>query len=92
MTNTPGTTPRPTLGRIVIYRGKEGLQARRAAIVSATVDSLDPRGVQLESVPGLDSDLHVHLFVLTPSASGFFVEYNIGPGDEPGQWSWPARV
>jgi hypothetical protein len=89
---------KPTLGRIVHYRGKVGLQAPRAAIVTATVDSLDPRGVDSGQVPGLDSDQHVHLWVFTPAvlgpnaAAGGFPEFNVAPGAEPGQWSWPPRV
>lgn len=86
----------PTLGRIVQYRGKQGLQAMRAAIVTATVDTLDPRGVEAGEVPALDSPNHVHLHVFTPSTAGFFVEFNV-PQDEPGMcrpgmWQWPTRV
>lgn len=82
----------PTTGCIVRYRGKEGYQAVRAAIVTADVDTLDPRGVEAGSVPALDSPEHVHLWVFTPGMSGGFAEFNIGPGDGPGQWSWPPRV
>lgn len=85
-------TPRPTLGRIVHYRGKIGYNARRAAIVVGTVDNLDPRGVTAGEVPSLDDEQHVHLMVLTPSDRGFFMEYNIGPGAGPGQWQWPERT
>lgn len=84
--------PSPTLGRILHYRGKLGLNALRAAIVTATVDSLDPRGVEAGEVPALDSSLHVHLWVYTPSNQGGFAEYNVPPGDGPGQWVWPPRV
>lgn len=65
-----GNRVKPTLGRIVHYRGKQGLLAPRAAIVTATVDSLDPRGVEAGQVPALSSDEHVHLWVYTPAASG----------------------
>lgn len=82
----------PTLGRIVHYRGKQGLLAMRAAIVTGTVDSLDPRGVESGQVRALDSDSHVHLWVFTPGESGGFAEFNVAPGDDPGQWSWPPRV
>lgn len=86
---------KPTLGRIVHYRGKQGHQALRAAIVTATRDTLDPRGVASGEVPALDSDTHVHLHVLTPGERGFFVEFNV-PQDEPGlcrpgTWQWPTR-
>lgn len=84
--------PKPTLGRIVHYRGKLGFHAMRAGIVTGTVDSLDPRGIQGGLVPALDSEHHVHLWVFTPGESGGFPEFNVAPGDEPGQWSWPARV
>jgi hypothetical protein len=79
---------RPALGCIVGYRGKLGYQAPRAAIVTATVASLDPRGVQAGDVPALDSDQHVHLWVFTPSHTGGFDEYNVAPGGGPGEWSW----
>jgi hypothetical protein len=84
---TTSDSPRPTLGRIVHYRGKQGYQAPRCAIVTGTVDSLDPRGVESGAVPALDSDQHVHLWVFTPGEVGF-PEYNIGPGTSPGEWSW----
>ncbi|MEU4589986.1 hypothetical protein [Micromonospora aurantiaca (nom. illeg.)] len=83
---------RPTTGRIVRYRGKQGLNAVRAAIVTADVDTLDPRGVAAGEVPPLDSDQHVHLWVFTPGEKGGFAEFNVAPGDDPGQWSWPPRV
>lgn len=95
---------RPTLGRIVHYRGKQGLLAPRAAIVTATVDSLDPRGVASGEVPALDSAEHVHLWVFTPGDKGGFAEYNVprgaAPAGEaetahyipPGTWCWPPRV
>jgi hypothetical protein len=93
---------KPTLGRIVHYRGKQGVLAMRAAIVTATVDTLDPGNVEAGHVPGLDSPEHVHLHVFTPGPSGGFVEYNVPlgepgehqPGQEipPGSWCWPPRV
>jgi hypothetical protein len=79
---------KPTLGDIVHYRGKQGYQAPRCAIVTGTVDSLDPRSVEAGAVRALDSDQHVHLWVFTPGDSGGFPEYNIGPGTSPGEWSW----
>lgn len=94
----------PTLGRIVHYRGKQGFLAPRAAIVTATGDSLDPRGVASGDVPGLDSPTHVHLWVFTPGDKGGFAEYNVprgqpAEGEEatagmipPGTWCWPPRV
>lgn len=90
--------PKATLGRIVHYRGNRGLQTMRAAIVTATVDTLDPRGVDAGDVPPLTDDEHVHLWVYTPSAAGGFPEFNVphGHGDEaggdipPGSWTWPT--
>lgn len=86
----------PTIGRIVHYRGKQGLQTMRAAIVTADVSTLDPRGVEAGEVPALDSDTHVHLWVFTPAERGGFAEFNV-PQDEPGNcrpgmWQWPTRV
>lgn len=86
--------PFPTIGRVVQYRGKQGYQALRAAIVTATVDTLDPRGVEAGEVPALDSKRHVHLWVFTPSNAGGFAEFNV-PLDEPGKcrpgyWQWPT--
>lgn len=95
---------RPSLGRIVHYRGKQGYQAARAAIVTGTVDSLDPRGADAGATPALDSDQHVHLWVFTPGSSAGFPESNIPFGEAvdglestagtipPGTWCWPPRV
>lgn len=83
---------KPTLGRIVHYRGKLGLHAVRAAVVSCTVDNLERQGVEMGTVPDLDDDMHVHLHVFTPSSVGYFVEYNVPHGDGPGRWFWPPRV
>lgn len=79
----------PTLGRIVHYVGKQGIHARRAAIVSCTVAELKPEG----DAPALDSDMHVHLCVLTPGERGHFSEFNVphDPDGAPGTWSWPPR-
>ncbi len=82
----------PVTGQIVRYRGKMGLLAMRAAIVTADVDTLDLRGVASGEVPGLDSPQHVHLWVFTPGEKGGFAEFNVAPGNSPGQWSWPPRV
>jgi hypothetical protein len=94
---------KPSLGRIVHYRGKTGLAAMRAAIVTADTNSLDPRGVEAGEVPALSSDMHVHLWVFTPGARGGFEEYDVAPGGvagggdavgeiAPGTWCWPPRV
>jgi len=91
---------KPTLGRIVHYRGKQGRLAMRAAIVTGTVDSVTADGVASGDVPGLDDEQHVHLWVFTPGESGGFAEFNVphGQTDEagtdipPGSWCWPERV
>jgi len=83
---------KPTLGRIVHYRGKIGRQAMRAAIVTGTQDSVTLDGIAAGDVPPLDSAMHVHLWVFTPGASGGFPEYNVAPGAGAGQWCWPPRV
>jgi hypothetical protein len=81
----------PSLCRSVIYRGRHGFHALRAAVVIATQDTLDPRGVEAGAVPALDSQMHVHLHVFTPSDQQGWTEYNVPYGDGPGQWSWPPR-
>lgn len=90
---------KPSLGRVVHYRGNQGRLALRAAIVTGTVDSLDPDGVASGDAPALDSERHVHLWVFTPGSSGGFPEFNVpqGEGSEggeiaPGSWCWPPRV
>ena len=95
---------KPALGSIVHYRGKRGLLAARAAVVTATVDTLDPRGVASGDVPALSSDEHVHLWVYTPGAQGGFAEFDVPRGEPadgepvtagtipPGTWCWPPRV
>jgi len=91
---------KPTLGRIVHYRGNQGRQAMRAAIVTGTTVSLDPGGIASGDVPALDSDEHAHLWVFTPGASGGFAEFNVPRGEsprpgepiQPGSWCWPSRA
>lgn len=89
---------KPTLGRIVHYRGKQGYHAMRAAIVTCDANSLDPRGVEAGVIPALDSDEHVRLWVFTPGEAGGFTEYNVAPGEPgddgipPGTWMWPPRA
>lgn len=82
--------PAPTIGRVVHYRGKIGLNALRPAMVVCDVNTLDPRGVAAGAIPGLDDEMHVHLRVFGPGDE--FTEYNVGPGTGPGEWSWPHRV
>lgn len=62
-------TAAPTIGRVVIYRSRTG-DYDVPAVVTATRPSLNPKGVQAGHVPGLDTDRHVHLTVLTPGRPG----------------------
>lgn len=87
----------PTLGRIVHYRGKRGVQAMRAAMVVMDWDSWVREG----DVPALSSPSHVHLWVFTPGEQGGFMEYDVANGEDitslatpipPGTWRWPPRV
>jgi hypothetical protein len=81
---------KPTVGRIVHYRAKTRGYTL-PAIVTATAGSLDPDGIAMGHIPALDSEEHVHLHVFTAGAQVGYQEFNVAPGDEPGQWSWPAR-
>lgn len=89
---------KPSLGRIVHYRGRLGRQTHRAAIVTASVASLDQRGVESGEIEALDSDMHVHLLVFAPGERMGFAEMDVpfsdATGDDvpPGSWYWPARV
>jgi hypothetical protein len=60
---------RPTIGRVVIYRSRTG-DYSVPAIITATTETLNAKGVELGHVPALDSDEHVHLTVLTPGKPG----------------------
>jgi hypothetical protein len=93
---TDGPVRRLQPGAIVQYRGRQGLQALRGALVTATADTLDPRGVDAGQVAPLTSPEHVHLFVLTPSNAVGFPEYDVprdaDPGMcRPGTWQWPTE-
>ncbi len=68
---------RPSLCRMVVYRGKHGHNA--------------PRGDDAGAVPALSSPMHVHLHVFTPSDQQGWTEYDVPYGDGPGEWSWPPR-
>jgi len=60
---------RLTIGRIVIFRSRTG-NYDVPAIVTATLQTLSPKGVELGNVPMLSSPEHVHLTVLTPGKPG----------------------
>lgn len=93
---------KPSLGRIVHYRDyrgtRRGFFAPRAAIVVATMDSLDSAGGRDGDFPPLTDDESVHLWVYAPGDRGGFMEHDVPfsdlIGDEipPGSWYWPPRV
>lgn len=60
---------KPSIGRIVIYRSRTG-DYDCPAIVTATTETLNPKGVELGHVPALSSDEHVHLTVFTAGKPG----------------------
>lgn len=78
---------KPELGMRVKYRGRIGRHAPRVAIVTADQASIVGDAVEVGDLPGLDSDMHVHLWVFSAGMeSGGFRENNVGPGTGPGQW------
>lgn len=88
----------PTIGRIVHYRGRDGLHALRPAIVITDIETLDLRAVEAGVIPDITDEEHVHLWVFTPNEHGGFVEWNVAHGQRefgmmpPGTWDWPTRV
>jgi hypothetical protein len=60
---------KPTIGRIVIYRSRTG-DYDVPAIITATVETLNPKGVELGHIPALSSDDHVHLTCFTAGKPG----------------------
>lgn len=75
MNGMPPEVPRPSIGRIVIYRSRTG-EYDLPAIVTATVDTLDPKGVELGHIDPLSSPFHVHLTVFTCGHPGTAREGN----------------
>jgi hypothetical protein len=59
----------PSIGRIVIYRSRTG-DYDVPAIITATQETLNAKGVELGHVPDLSSPQHVHLTVFTPGKPG----------------------
>lgn len=80
--------PAPTIGRIVIYRSRTG-DYSVPAIVTATPETLNAKGVELGHVPALTAGpFPVHLTVFTPGRPGmrrgaddFLVESEHGRGE-----------
>lgn len=60
---------KPTIGRIVLYRSRTG-DYDCPAIVTATEETLNPKGVELGHVPALRGEYTVHLTVFTPGKPG----------------------
>lgn len=60
---------KPTIGRIVIYRSRTG-DYDVPAMVTATTDTLNAKGVEAGHIPDLSSKLHIHLTVFTPGKPG----------------------
>ncbi len=60
---------KPTIGRIVIYRSRTG-DYDMPAIITATAETLNPKGVELGHIPPLSSDGHVHLTCFTAGKPG----------------------
>lgn len=88
-------TPAPTLGRIVHYRGRHGLHAKRAAIVTCTVAEWVPSD-EPDALPPPSTPEHVHLHVFSAGGPGFDeldVPRSADPADPtPGTWQWPTRT
>lgn len=97
-------TNTPTPGRIVFYRGKLGVKAVNPAVIVTTVDNLEQAAVDAGDIVGLDSEMHVHLRVLTAGEPGGYTEYNVPnvatveapemhdnwpEGPATGTWAWP---
>lgn len=64
-----------TITRMVVYRSKTG-KYDLPAVVTATVATLDPEGVEAGHVPALASASHVHLTVFTCGKQGTAREGN----------------
>lgn len=89
---------KPSIGRIVIYRSRTGFEV--PALVTATQDTLEPKGLKLyeesggmRGVPPLDSDGHLHLTVMTPGIPGVYPEASSMPSTPMGgtfqEWNIP---
>jgi hypothetical protein len=74
-------TPRPSIGRIVLYRSKTG-DYDLPAVITGTRDSMSAMGlVRTSQEEGerlvLSTDTHVHLEVMTPGEKGRYQEHNV---------------
>lgn len=69
METTQAPLPGPRLGQMVIYRSRTGTYDV-PAVVTCTVESINPKGVAAGGVPMLTGLRNVHLSVLTPGIPG----------------------
>lgn len=79
----------PPIGAVVMYRARTRDYVL-PAIVTATVDSLDRRGVVRGDVPDITGEEHVHLNVMSCGPSLCYQEFDIpySSHPEPGTWGW----
>lgn len=93
---------RPSIGRVVVYRSRTG-NYDVPAIVTATTETLNPKGVELGHIPPLSSPTHVHLTCLTAGkpdkrrdAGDFKVESEHGRSENVAgtyqEWDIPKNV
>lgn len=61
--------PTPTIGRIVIYRSRTG-DYDVPAIINATAETLNRKGVEAGYIPDLSAHGNVHLTVFSPGVPG----------------------
>lgn len=79
----------PKVGAVILYRSRTR-EYVLPAIVTATVDSLDRRGVVRGDVPDITGEEHVHLNVMSCGPSLCYQEFDIPYSREPapGTWGW----
>jgi hypothetical protein len=93
--------PRPSIGRIVIYRSRTGRYSL-PAIITATSDTINQAGVDAGHIPPITLSGNVHLHVFTPGSQQGYQEHDVpqaaiadtAPGEDseqpPGSWAWPV--
>lgn len=79
----------PPLGAVVVYRARTR-GYKLPAIVTATIDTLDQRGVVRGDVPQITDEERVHLNVSSCGAAMMYQEFDVpfSVADEPGTWGW----
>lgn len=85
----PRGVMRPKVGAVVLYRARTR-EYVLPAIVTATIDSLDRRGVVRGDVPDIMGEEHVHLNVMSCGPSLCYQEFDVPYSREPapGTWAW----